>query len=306
MPPIRKSATSAASAVSTHSRGRRRGGDADLALVEDVLADPVLGLGLERAPRRAAASAWNTSTPRSRITSQNASCSAFARLTHSTSSNSSSSAFDGVSRVCSRPGRWTMTLRSLPTSEWTPNAIIASSLVASRPFSDSAASERSRTAPHPDTFASSLALPGERGGKGARPHGCFTGTRGRRRRSRQRPRAEHGVRPQRGDRADRRQHHRRRDLQPADVARGLRPDQPGLDGADDRRRARAGAAVRGAVAATAGRRRAVRVRAGGVRQPASASRTRGRTGSPRGRATPRSRSAGCCTSSTSSTRTTTS
>ena len=72
--------------------------------------------------------------PRSRITSANASCSDFARLTQSTSSNSSSSAFDGVRRVCSKPGRWTMTLRSFPTSECTPNAIIASSLVASRPF----------------------------------------------------------------------------------------------------------------------------------------------------------------------------
>ena len=42
--------------------------------------------------------------PRSRITSQNMSCSALARVTHSTSSNSSSSALDGVRRLCSRPG----------------------------------------------------------------------------------------------------------------------------------------------------------------------------------------------------------
>ena len=68
-------------------------------------------------------SASNTSTPRSRIASQNMSCSAFARATHNTSSNSSSAAFDGVSRECSSPGRCTITRRSLPTSEFTPNGI---------------------------------------------------------------------------------------------------------------------------------------------------------------------------------------
>src|SRR5688572_14157622 len=61
--------------------------------------------------------------PRSRILSVKASCSSIARLTQMTSSNSSSSALEGVSRACSRPGRWTMTLRSLPTSECTPNAM---------------------------------------------------------------------------------------------------------------------------------------------------------------------------------------
>ena len=86
---------------------------------------------------------------------------------------------------------------------------------------------------------------------------------------------------------------------------GVRPDHAGLDGADDGRRPRAGAAVRRAVAPAAGRRRAVRVRAGRVRQRARASPTPGRTGSPPGRATPRSRSAGCCTSRSSSTRATT-
>jgi hypothetical protein len=42
--------------------------------------------------------------------------------THRTSSNSSWSQFDGVSRWCARPGAQTITLCSLPTSEWTPKA----------------------------------------------------------------------------------------------------------------------------------------------------------------------------------------
>ena len=83
-------------------------------------------------------------------------------------------------------------------------------------------------------------------------------------RRRRRPPA--AVRPHVGHRADHRQHRRRRHLQPADLARGLRSDQPRLDGAHDRRCAGAGRAVRGAVAAAAGRRRPVRVRAGRVRQ----------------------------------------
>ena len=49
----------------------------------------------------------------------------WARSTHSTSSNSSSSWFVGVSRCRLRSGRWTITLRSLPTSECTPNSVIA-------------------------------------------------------------------------------------------------------------------------------------------------------------------------------------
>ncbi len=61
--------------------------------------------------------------PRSRIASTNMSCSALALATQITSSNSSSSAFDGVRRLCSRPGRCVMTLRSLPTSEYTPSGI---------------------------------------------------------------------------------------------------------------------------------------------------------------------------------------
>ena len=74
------------------------------------------------------------------------------------------------------------------------------------------------------------------------------------------------VRPHVGHRADHRQHRGRRHLQPADLARGLRSDQPRLDGADHGRCARAGGVVRGAVAAATGRRRAVRLRAGRVRQ----------------------------------------
>ena len=84
------------------------------------------------------------------------------------------------------------------------------------------------------------------------------------------------------------QHHRRRHLQPADVARRLRSDQPRVDGPDDRRRARARAAVRRAVAAAA-RPTAARTRTHASRSAtSSASRTRGRTGSPRGPATRRS------------------
>ena len=91
-------------------------GDADLALAEDLGADPLPDAGLLSASA-SSFSAWNTSTPRSRMTSQKASCSTLALLTHSTSSKSSSSAFEGVSLVCSNPGRWTMTRRSLPTSD---------------------------------------------------------------------------------------------------------------------------------------------------------------------------------------------
>ena len=40
------------------------------------------------------------------------------------SSNSRSSWFVGVSRWRLRSGRWTMTFRSLPTSEWTPTSLI--------------------------------------------------------------------------------------------------------------------------------------------------------------------------------------
>ena len=67
--------------------------------------------------------------PRSRITWQKLSCSALALLTHSTSSNSSSSAFDGVSLLCSRPGRCVMTWRSLPTSECTPKDTLITSFI---------------------------------------------------------------------------------------------------------------------------------------------------------------------------------
>ena len=56
----------------------------------------------------------------------NWSCSYCARSTHSTSSNSSSSWLVGVSRCRLSSGLWTITLRSRPTSEWTPNDDIAS------------------------------------------------------------------------------------------------------------------------------------------------------------------------------------
>ena len=75
-----------------------------------------------RASRRRSCSR-NTSTPRSRIFATNRSCSSWARSTHSTSSNSSSSWFDGVSRWRLRSGRCTITLRSVPTSECTPKPV---------------------------------------------------------------------------------------------------------------------------------------------------------------------------------------
>ena len=76
---------------------------------------------------------WKTSTPRSRIRATNWSCSCWARSTHSTSSNSRSSWFDGVRRCRLRSGRWTITLRSLPTSECTPNSVILVPLSVVRP-----------------------------------------------------------------------------------------------------------------------------------------------------------------------------
>ena len=70
----------------------------------------------------------NTSTPRSRMRATNWSCSCWARSTHSTSSNSKPSWFDGVRRCRLRSGRWTITLRSLPTSECTPKSLIRAPL----------------------------------------------------------------------------------------------------------------------------------------------------------------------------------
>ena len=70
------------------------------------------------------------------------------------------------------------------------------------------------------------------------------------------------------------------------------------------RRARPGRSVRRAVAAAAGGRRPLRLRPGRLRQRRRVRRTPGRTGSPPGRATPRSSSAGCSTSRSSSTRAT--
>ena len=126
IPPIKNSATSAASAVSIHSRARREATTPTCRSLRMWPQTQSLTSGLTSVSA-SSSSARNTSTPRSRITSQNMSCSALARVTHSTSSNSRSSALDGVRRVCSRPGRWTMTLRSLPTSEYAPNGMAVSS-----------------------------------------------------------------------------------------------------------------------------------------------------------------------------------
>ncbi len=62
-----------------------------------------------------------TSMPRSRILVTKSKWSRLAFSTHSTSSNSSWSQLDGVRRECARPGAHTITLRSWPTSEYTPN-----------------------------------------------------------------------------------------------------------------------------------------------------------------------------------------
>ena len=127
IPPIRNSATTAGPAVPTHSRPRR---EAVIPTCRSLRMWPhtqSLASGLASASA-SSFSISNTSTPRSRITSANMSCSAFARATQITSSNSSSPAFDGVSRVCSRPGRCTSTRRSLPTSEWTPSGMLITSL----------------------------------------------------------------------------------------------------------------------------------------------------------------------------------
>ena len=61
-----------------------------------------------------------TSTPRWVSLLTKSAWSRWAFSTHITSSNSSSSLLLGVSRRCARPGAQTSTLRSLPTSEWTP------------------------------------------------------------------------------------------------------------------------------------------------------------------------------------------
>ena len=76
------------------------------------------------APRSSRSWTYSTSTPRSRIRATNWSCSHCARSTHRTSSNSSSSWLPGVSRLRLRSGRWTMTWRSLPTSECTPSDVM--------------------------------------------------------------------------------------------------------------------------------------------------------------------------------------
>src|SRR6218665_2675055 len=62
-----------------------------------------------------------TSTPRSRILVTKSKWSRLAWLTQITSSNSSSSQLLGVRRWCARPGEQTITLCSLPASEWTPS-----------------------------------------------------------------------------------------------------------------------------------------------------------------------------------------
>ena len=133
IPPIKNSATTAGSADPAHSTARCA------AVIPTSRSFRMCRPTQSRASGLASACASrspasNTSTPRSRIASQNMSCSALARATHSTSSNSSSPALDGVSRVCSRPGRCTITWRSLPTSEFTPNDMLITSFLIAGTF----------------------------------------------------------------------------------------------------------------------------------------------------------------------------
>ena len=111
--------------VSTRSAARRAPRWPTLRSLRMWSSAQCLASGCPSASARSS-SAWKTSTPRSRMTCTKASCSCLARSTQMTSSKSRSSALAGVSRRCSRPGRWTMTLRRRPTSEWTPNATVAS------------------------------------------------------------------------------------------------------------------------------------------------------------------------------------
>ena len=128
IPPIRKSATCAGVGRLDPLPGPLRRGDPDLTLVEDVVADPVLRvrpdqrlgqqpLGLEHLD---AAFAHHLAEhvvlglglldPQHVVEQQLL-------------------GVRGVSRVCSRPGRCTMTLRSLPTSECIPAACSSPSLL---------------------------------------------------------------------------------------------------------------------------------------------------------------------------------
>jgi len=126
IPPIKNSATTAGSAELTHSRPRREAMTPTCRSLRMWSQTHSLASGLASASA-SNVSISNTSTPRSRMTSTNMSCSALARATQITSSNSRSPALDGVSRLCSSPGRCTITRRSLPTSEYAPSGMMVSS-----------------------------------------------------------------------------------------------------------------------------------------------------------------------------------
>src|SRR5947207_11372110 len=126
IPPIRSSVPSSASDALAHSRARSAAAMPTSSSFRMWSLTQSLTPGWSRASV-SSCSTWKTSTPRSRITSTNMSCSALARATQITSSNSSSSALDGVRRLCSRPGRCTITRRSLPTSECTPSVMLITS-----------------------------------------------------------------------------------------------------------------------------------------------------------------------------------
>jgi hypothetical protein len=128
IPPIRNPATAAGSADPARSAARWAAVMPTSRSFRMCSHTQSLASGLASTWASRSSATSNTSTPRSRIASQNMSCSALARATQSTSSKSSSAALDRVRRVCYRPGRCPITWRSLPASEFTPNGMLITSL----------------------------------------------------------------------------------------------------------------------------------------------------------------------------------
>ena len=85
IPPIRNSATTTGSAEHAHSRARPAAAIPTSRSLRMCPATQSLASGEPSAPASNCSASY-TSTPRSRITSRNASCSDLALLTHSTSS----------------------------------------------------------------------------------------------------------------------------------------------------------------------------------------------------------------------------
>ena len=144
MPPMMKLDTSRAPALSAHARPLLARYCPTWRSWRTWSSSHVLPAGTSSVSSRRS-SASKTSTPRSLRTCTNAACSTLALRTQMTSSKSRSSAFSGVSRRCSRPGRWTMTLRSLPTSESTLNVAEGEAVGMREPCSTAAAAASART-----------------------------------------------------------------------------------------------------------------------------------------------------------------